>query len=81
MMFTFIIFPHFDLISQFFFEHVHSILLRSPFLLFEFGAYHKFMFVLGFILSRHTRAVVTGSPARRMCKFDSQEETKSYFVK
>ena len=80
MMFTFIIFPHFDSISQLFFENVHSILLRSPSLLFEFGAYHKFMFVLGFILSRHIRAFLTGSP-RRLCKFDSQEETKSYFVK
>ena len=79
-MFTFIVFPHFDLMTyQFFLKGIHSILLRCPFLLFQVGAYHNFMFVLGFILSRQIRFFVKGCH-RRLCKFDFQEETKSYFV-
>ena len=43
----------------------------------EDGAYHNFMFVLGFILSRHIK--FTGTP-RRLCKFDIWQKTKSYSV-
>ena len=84
-MFTFIVLPHFDHVK---FDHIpckkkkkiHSILLKCLFLLFEVGAYDNLIFVSGFILSRHIRFVVTGSH-RRLCKFDFQQETKSYFVK
>ena len=57
-------------------EGINILLLLSL----DGGAYHNFMFVLGFILSRHLRLFVTGSH-RRLRKFDFQEETKSYFVK
>ena len=83
-MFTFIVFPRFDLVK---FDHIPSKKKNNSLypskvsiLLFEVGAYHNLMFVSGFILPRHIRFVVTGSH-RRVCKFDFQQETKSYFTK
>ena len=66
MVFSFIVFPHFDLITYYLKKkNIHSILLRCLFLLFEVRAYHNFMFTLGFILSRHIRFFVTATEGCR----------------